>query len=420
MAYKPSYIFILFAVIIIDYTAALFIEKYENPKTKKVLLLISLISNIGILAYFKYFNFLLENMANLFSGSFKPIEILLPVGLSFHTFQSMAYTIEVARGNQKAERHLGYFASYVLFFPQMVAGPIEKYSSLGVQLRSRIEYHYENFSHGFRLMLYGLFVKVVVADSISWIPDVIFLNPEQYSSYDTWIGIFAFSVQIYADFFGYSTIAVGAARCLGINLMDNFRNPYFSISIPEFWKRWHISLTSWFREYVYFPMGGNKVKKWRWVLNILLVFGLSGLWHGASWNFVWWGLAHGILYLAEKPLDKINFSGKIIAIPMILVNFIIISIVWVFFRASDMKITKQIFLNLFSGKPGITLLEIPWEIPSIIVLFLFSEIIFRKSRIDKFLDNKNVFLRWGVYAALFFFIFLWSDINTKPFIYFKF
>lgn len=425
MAYKPSYIVILFAVILIDYTAAIFIEKSNKPKIKKMLLLISLLSNIGILAYFKYYNFIFENISLILSEfgnqrPFRMMELILPVGLSFHTFQSIAYTIDVAKGKQKAEKHLGYFAGYVLFFPQMVAGPIEKYASLGTQLRNKVVYNYENFSNGFRLLLYGLFVKIVVADSIAWIPNAIFNNPDVYSFYDTWIGVLVFSIQIYADFFGYSTIAVGAARCMGINLMDNFNNPYFASTLIEFWKRWHISLTSWFREYVYFSLGGNKVTKWRWMINILLVFALSGIWHGASWNFLWWGLAHGILYLVEKPLDKVQFTKKIILVPLILLNFVIVSLVWILFRASDMKTAKVLFLRLFSTSVGTETLNISWEIPVILLLFLSLEIAFCKSRIDKFLTTQNIFVRWVLYTVLLFFLFLWSDINTKPFIYFKF
>ena len=424
MAYKPIYILVLFAVILIDYIAALFIENINDPKKKKLLLLLSLFSNIGILAYFKYYDFIFENISLLLSSlgshkKFQLLELVLPVGLSFHTFQSMAYTIEVAKGKQKAEKHLGYFASYVLFFPQMVAGPIEKYSSLGVQLRNKIVYQYENFSHGFRLVLYGLLIKVVIADTISRIPDKIFGNPSLFSSYDTWIAVLLFSIQIYADFFGYSTIAVGLARCMGINLMDNFNHPYFSYSIPDFWKRWHISLTSWFREYVYFPLGGSRVKKWKWILNILLVFSLSGLWHGASWNFVWWGLIHGFLYLVEKPLDKVKIT-KIMMLPMILLNFVILSLVWVFFRSPDIKTTKLIFSKLFSNETTDEKLYLPWDFWGVLLLFIALELLFRKKRIDVFFDDKNSFIRWGFYSIMIFIIYLWSDINPKAFIYFKF
>ena len=425
MDYKPIYILVLFAIILIDYGAALLIEKSAGTKTRNLLLLISLLSNIGILAYFKYYNFIFENVSLVLSEvgirkEFRLHELVLPIGLSFHTFQSMAYTIEVAKGRQKAERHLGYFAEYVLFFPQMVAGPIEKYSSLGTQLKNKVVFEYENFSNGFRLMLYGLFIKVVVADSISYIPDEVFQNPEDYSFYDTWIGVLTFSIQIYADFFGYSIIAVGAARCLGIRLMDNFNNPYFSHDLIEFWKRWHISLTSWFREYVYFSLGGNKVSVIRWLVNILLVFTLSGIWHGASWTFVWWGLAHGLLYLIEKPFDRIKIRNKIILFFSIVLNFIIVSLLWILFRAPDMKTVKIIFSRLFHITSCTKSLDIPYEIPVILVLFFMLELLFRESRIDRFLSDKNVWIRWTIYTGLLFAILFWSDINTTPFIYFKF
>jgi alginate O-acetyltransferase complex protein AlgI len=425
MAYKPSYILVLFAIIIIDYTAAIYIERTSQLKMKRLILLLSLLSNIGILFYFKYFNFVFENLTLFLSNigvqkKFPHLEMILPVGLSFHTFQSMAYTIDVSRGKQKAEKHLGYFAGYVLFFPQMVAGPIEKYSSLGVQLRNEIVYHYENFSKGFRLILYGLFVKVVVADSIAEVADKVFASPELYSACDTWIGVLLFSVQIYADFFGYSTMAIGIAACMGIHLMDNFNNPYFASNIVEFWKRWHISLTNWFREYVYFSLGGNHVKKLRWLLNILLVFTLSGLWHGASWNFVWWGLAHGVLYLLESPLDRITIKNKILLLLMTIINFLIVSLVWVFFRAKDFKTATTIYSNLLSTKDKSGILEVPYKIPLILISFFVLEIAFNKSRVDKYWETKNVILRWVFYSILIVLIFLYSEIKTKPFIYFQF
>jgi alginate O-acetyltransferase complex protein AlgI len=348
------------------------------------------------------------------------MELLLPIGLSFHTFQSMAYTIDVARGKQKAEKHLGYFAGYVLFFPQMVAGPIEKYSTLGVQLRDKIVYQYENFSNGFRLMLYGLFVKVAVADSLAGTVDLIFQNPETYSSFDTWIGVLFFSLQIYADFFGYSTIAVGAARCMGINLMDNFNNPYFAPTILEFWKRWHISLTNWFREYVYLSLGGNRVGVLRWIVNILLVFALSGIWHGASWNFVWWGIAHGVLYLLETPLDKIKIKNKIVLGLMIPINFIMVSLLWILFRVKDMKTAKIIYMKLFSSGNGTSLLPLSAKMHIVLIIFFCLELFFNGSRVDRTVATKNVYVRWFFYATMIVFIFLFSEIKTKPFIYFQF
>ena len=281
MSLIPVYILILFLIILIDYTAALTIEQLHG-RLRKFYLVVSILANIGVLAFFKYFNFLNENMSfafGLFGQQYHMINlnIALPIGLSFHTFQSMSYTIEVYRGKQKAERHLGYFANYVLFFPQMVAGPIERYDRLGNQLKEIHVLNYENLSRGFRLVLFGLFIKMAVADNLAPLVNTIYDAPEKYNSTSILTGLFFFSYQIYADFYGYSLIAMGSASLMGIQLMDNFKTPYLAKNIHEFWQRWHISLSTWFRDYVYFSLGGNKVKFARWTFNILIVFAISGL-----------------------------------------------------------------------------------------------------------------------------------------------
>jgi alginate O-acetyltransferase complex protein AlgI len=287
MAFVPKYILILYIIIIIDYFSAILIENSDSPRKKKAFLVLSLLSNILLLAFFKYFNFLNENLAsllNLAGANVEPfnLAILLPIGLSFHTFQSMSYTIEVYRGRQKAEKHFGYFSNYVLFFPQMVAGPIERYDRLGNELKKDHPPLYSNFAHGFRLILFGLFIKMAIADNIAPYVNEVYANPADYSTAQVWVSVLLFSFQIYADFFGYSTIALGSARLLGITIMDNFKTPYLSQSIGEFWNRWHISLSTWFRDYLYIPLGGNRVKVPRWCINIMIVFMVSGLWHGAS------------------------------------------------------------------------------------------------------------------------------------------
>jgi len=309
MAFIPKYIFILFFIIIIDYLSAIAIEKNEG-KLKLTYLIASLSANILLLCFFKYFNFLNDNLAPLFSffgKDFHPInlQIILPIGLSFHTFQSMSYTIEVYRGKQKAEKHIGYFANYVLFFPQMVAGPIERYDRLGEELKKEQNLIYQNISDGLKLVLFGLFVKMTIADNIAPFVNQIYNDPLKHSSEEVLLGVFMFSFQIYADFFGYSTIALGSAKILGIKIMDNFKTPYFSKSVTEFWSRWHISLSSWFKDYLYIPLGGNRVAIPRWSLNILIVFMLSGLWHGANWTFVVWGALHGLVLLIERYFSKI-------------------------------------------------------------------------------------------------------------------
>ncbi|HVD99612.1 MAG TPA: MBOAT family O-acyltransferase [Cytophagaceae bacterium] len=425
MAYKPGYILVIWAIVLIDYCAALLIERSVDQRRKKLLLAISLISNIGILAYFKYHNFLLESVEAIFDWSnhprhFRMHELVLPLGLSFHTFQSMSYTIEVAKGRQKVEKHLGYFATYVFFFPQMVAGPIEKYATLGKELHKTIHFQYANISNGFRLMLYGLFVKVALADSLSVLVDPVFEHPEYYTTATLWISVFFFSIQIYADFLGYSTIAVGVASCLGIHLMDNFNHPYFSLNLIDFWKRWHISLTNWFREYVYFSLGGNRVNYFRWLRNILLIFALSGLWHGADWHYIWWGIAHGIFYLLETPLNGLAIKNKFIKVVMILSNFVLISWIWILFRAKDLKTAGFIFTNLFEKHEDKVFSEIPYKVFFLLIVFGAIEYFTRNKRFDQCLQNQSLVARWSTYTVLLFCVLLFCEIHSKPFIYFQF
>jgi alginate O-acetyltransferase complex protein AlgI len=427
MAFVPAYILILFAIILIDYVSGLLIERSETRRGKKVYLLLSIISNVGILCFFKYFSFLehnLEYLVNSLGGNYKPsdLHIILPIGLSFHTFQSMSYTIEVYRGNQKAERHLGYFANYVLFFPQMVAGPIEKYSSLGNELKKDVPVLYDNIANGLRLILFGLFVKMVVADNLAPLVNRVYSDPAVFDSFSVFMAIVFFSFQIYADFYGYSVIALGAARLLGIRLMDNFNTPYLSVSINEFWKRWHISLTTWFREYVFIPMGGSRVSDAKWVFNILVIFFVSGLWHGASWTFVVWGLLHGLVYLLERGFSKLfHFKIKeglsIMNFLLGIKTFLVVSFIWIFFRAENFDKAKQIISALFySG--GRQSLDISYPLLLIALLFTFD--IFTNNRVDLWLTQRKGYVRWALYGALIFFILGSSGIENLPFIYFQF
>ncbi len=422
--YKLSFLYIILLIIIIDYLCALAIEHSEKIYWRKFFLAVSLVSNLGILFFYKYIDFILTSLSAI---SFLKVDyqsaslgILLPVGLSFHTFQSLGYTIDVSKKKIKAERHLGYFASFVLFFPQMVAGPIEEYASLGNQLKEKKVYSYDALRDGFRLVLYGFFVKVVVADSISIPVDEFYKSPENFNSYSTWLAVLLFSVQIYADFLGYSTMAVGLAKCLGITMMDNFKSPYLAWNMVEFWRRWHISLTSWFRKYVYLPLGGNRVSMVRWVLNILLVFSLSGLWHGASWNFIWWGIAHGLVYLLEMPLDRARPTNRFLMIGLILVNFIVVSLLWVFFRADDMPTIIHVFEKIILFLPEGQQLTIHPKIPIVVVLFFVMEIISLQAGIGAFFSRQKLYVRWSWYVLLIFVVFLFSEIKTQPFIYFQF
>lgn len=429
MALVPAYIFILFFLILLDYGAAILIEK-QSGRSKKKILAISIIANVGLLAFFKYFNFANENLSWMLGvfNKHNPIEnlnIILPIGLSFHTFQSMAYTIEVYRGNQKAEKHLGYFANYILFFPQMVAGPIERYHHLGNQLKTQQQPSYNNFSNGFRLMLFGFFAKMAVADNLAVVVNEVYADPLKHSSLTVAVAILFFSFQIYADFYGYSLIAMGAAKCMGIDLIDNFKTPYLAKNIGDFWRCWHISLTSWFRDYLYIPLGGNKVKLLRWILNILIVFMISGLWHGPSWTFVIWGLLHGLLYLLERAINKvlkINEESKNIFFNIFhtVKTFLIVSAVWVFFRAESLDKVKQIakaLIQNFSLKEA--LLIDPQTVILLGAFIAFDLFLFRK-RVDSWLTEKGMTARWSVYALLIFAVMAMSGVNKMPFIYFQF
>ncbi len=429
MALVPVYILILFFIILLDYGAAILIEQ-QSGRPRKLLLVMSIIANVGLLAFFKYFNFANENLSWLLGifNKHNPVEnlnILLPIGLSFHTFQSMAYTIEVYRGKQNAEKHLGHFANYVLFFPQMVAGPIERYDRLGKQLKTAQAVVYDNFANGFRLILFGLFAKMAVADNLAPVVNEVYGDPAKYGSLSIATAMLFFSFQIYADFSGYSLIALGAAKCMGIDLIENFKTPYLAKNIGDFWKRWHISLSSWFRDYLYIPLGGNKEKLLRWCINILIVFVISGLWHGPSWTFVIWGLLHGLLYLSERGVNKIlkiNVESANIVFNAFrtVKTFLLVSVVWIFFRAESIGKVQEIakaFLHNASLKDD--LLIDPQTLILLAAFIVFDLMLFGK-RIDSRLSESGIVFRWSIYAVLIFAIMAMGGINKIPFIYFQF
>ena len=345
MAFIPIYILILGFTIVVDYFAGIYIENAEGRR-RKLYLIFSLIANIGVLSVFKYYNFLNGNLSFLLTGfgMTNPVpylSILLPIGLSFHTFQAMSYTIEVYRGNQNAERHFGIYSLYVMFFPQLVAGPIERPQNLIHQFREKYDFDYNRVTSGLKLMVWGLFKKVVIADRLAVIVDSVYNNPEQYNSFSLIVATVFFSFQIYCDFSGYSDMAIGAARILGFKLMINFNNPYQSKSFHEFWTRWHISLSTWFRDYLYISLGGNRVTIPRWYLNLFIVFLISGLWHGASWTFVVWGALHGFYLVFElitkgtrRRINKIIHLDKLPFLSAI-TTFSFVTFAWIFFRANN-------------------------------------------------------------------------------------
>lgn len=427
MAFVPKYILILFFIILVDYFSGIAIEGAKGRR-RKLFLALSLIANILLLSFFKYFNFLNENLSNLTQlcgGNFQPVNlsIILPIGLSFHTFQSMSYTIEVYRGKQKAERHLGYFANYVLFFPQMVAGPIERYEGLGNALKEKHTPLYKNFSDGFRLVLFGLFVKMVVADNIAPYVNAIYENPLAHSRLQVLMGVILFSFQIYADFYGYSTIALGSAMLLGVRIMDNFKTPYLSLNITEFWNRWHISLSTWFKDYLYIPLGGNRVKLPRWMFNIMFVFMVSGLWHGASWTFVVWGALHGMMLVFERLVGKIvkfKNTGLFLKTLLALKTFLLVAFIWIFFRAENFSKAKEIIKILLKGSENSVDTESYWPALFFSGVLILTDLWLYNTRIDRQLERQMFWQRWSIYTLLIFGLLALAGTKKYTFIYFQF
>ncbi len=350
MFFKPEYILILIVTIVIDYFAGILLEDEHDKRKKKRYLTLSLVANIGVLAIFKYYNFLNGNITGIaslmgFKNPMPVMSMILPIGLSFHTFQAMSYTFEVYKGNQKAERHFGIYALYVMFYPQLVAGPIERPQNVLHQFYVKQQFSYHNAVRGLNLIAYGLFKKIVIADRLSEYVNHVYRNIDNASSLSTLIAVFFFSIQIYCDFSGYSDIALGTARFMGFDLMTNFNRPYLSTTISEFWSRWHISLSTWFRDYLYIPLGGNRSGKMKWYRNIFTVFMVSGLWHGANWTFIVWGALHGVYNLFGIITQDIRKAmAKAVGITRMpvfhkvvnqLTVFLLVSFAWIFFRAES-------------------------------------------------------------------------------------
>lgn len=449
MVFVPIYILILCFTIVVDYFAGILLETSRGNK-RKYYLIASLIANIGMLAIFKYYNFLNDNLTSLLhvGGYQNPIphlSILLPIGLSFHTFQAMSYTIEVYYQKQKAERKFGIFALYVMYYPQLVAGPIERPQHLLHQFYEEHYFDYNRVTDGLKLMVWGLFQKVVIADRIAVIVDNVYNNPYEYQGISLILATVLFSFQIYCDFSGYSDIAIGASQVMGITIMKNFNRPYQSKSIREFWGRWHISLSTWFRDYLYISIGGNRVSIPRWYFNLFIVFLISGLWHGANWTFVIWGALHGfymVFGLATKSirakmtqqlgLNKLpRFSNAL----KIITTFFLVTFAWIFFRANSISIAffiikrsitglyDEIF-NLFHHLPLI-LPVVPSKIElliGIIAIALMEAIHVLQNRysIRDWIRTKPAYMRWGMYYAIILLIIFFGVFENRQFIYFQF
>lgn len=356
MSFIPMYVLILGGTIVVDYLAGLQIER-SNGSARRLWLILSLIANIGVLAVFKYYNFFIDNIHNTagFFGSSLSLpflKIALPIGLSFHTFQAMSYTIEVYKRNQPAERNFVVYALYVMFYPQLVAGPIERPQHILPQLKEFRGYNPDNVKAGISRMLWGFFKKVVIADRLAMVIDRTFLHTNESSSTALFVGAVFYSFQIYCDFSGYSDIALGAAKVMNIDLMENFKQPYLSSSITGFWTRWHVSLSGWFRDYLYIPLGGNRKGETRRKINAFIVFLLSGLWHGANWTFVAWGSLHGLLVVLTGRKNSRAPSNNLYRISRILLNFLLVTLLWIFFRAENIHKAFQYIKGICSFKGG--------------------------------------------------------------------
>jgi D-alanyl-lipoteichoic acid acyltransferase DltB (MBOAT superfamily) len=440
MAFIPAYILILAVLIVIDYSAGIQIEKSSGPARKRWLIL-SIVSTCLALFTFKYFNFFGHNLDALahFIGwnySLGTLRLLLPIGLSFHTFQSLSYVIEVYRGNQKAEHHFGIYALYVMFYPQLVAGPIERPQHMLHQFREAHHFDYDRVTSGLRLMAWGFFKKSVIADRLAVYVNGVYGHPTEFSGLPLVLATVAFAYQIYCDFSGYSDIAIGSARVMGFELMINFKRPYFSASVAEFWKRWHISLSTWFRDYLYIPLGGNRVPRWRWYVNLLITFIISGLWHGANWTFVFWGALNGIyllLGIMSEPLRTgacrltgLAPGGTAVRLFEIVCTFALTCFAWIFFRANSLHDAWHIITHAWQSSPGTGLLIgnfSLYDAKIVIVAILVLEavqMLQERSQFQARLRQLPILMRWPLYCSFLFFILLFGVFQHTQFIYFQF
>jgi alginate O-acetyltransferase complex protein AlgI len=431
MWFIPPYILILFVTILIDFYAAKKIEQSNSPVLKKRYLLFGIINTCIVLFVFKYCNFFIDNLNALGLHSIPNLHIILPIGLSFHTFQSLGYIIDVYRGNIVAEKKLLNYANFVMMFPQLVAGPIERAGNLLPQLSSCDQtITHKDFSVGLTRFFWGLFKKVVVADTLSAFTDAAFINYQFQPGAVLLVAAIFFSIQIYCDFSGYSDMAIGVARMLGFRFKENFNLPYFSKDITEFWRRWHISLSTWFKDYLFSPIA---LARRNWGTGAVLfatfiTFLISGLWHGAGWNFLIWGIIHGLYLCIETVtglalVKPVSFIGKSIRI---LYSFILVSFALLFFRSQTLEqaitIIKKIVTHFDSQKFWYWDLSIyPSIISGIVLLFCFEYFVLRNKTFDQLYENKNGnFLLYSIIVGLILLVLLLGNSNGNQFIYFQF
>lgn len=450
-AWRMEYALLLLLSTVVDYTAARFMGGQVEQAGRGNYLALSLVVNLGLLFTFKYFNFFNESVRSLFTlfnmeYHFAGLDVLLPVGISFYTFQSLSYVIDVYRGKLQPEPHFGRFALYVSFFPQLVAGPIERATHMLPQFRLYHFFSEARVNSGLRLMLWGLFKKVVIADRLAVYVNQVYNQPGDYTGWPLLVATYFFAFQIYCDFSGYSDIAIGSARVMGFDLMENFRQPYVAHSVAGFWRRWHISLSTWFRDYLYIPLGGNRVAQWRWYMNLALVFLVSGLWHGARWTFVIWGALHAFYVLMEIWLGGVGVWGaRRLGRPngaflpdwlKIVITFHLVLFSWIFFRANRLDdalliiqripqlgpipFTEAIFAPWQAADVADVRLEMALSVGLIVILEIIQWYERYIANMERTFTSNPGWLRWLAYVAMAIAIANLGAAIETPFIYFQF
>lgn len=422
-------IWIILLTVSIDYFAALGMERYDDPRMRRLLLTLSVAGNLGILAVFKYSNFFIQSVNDASSAAGSPLglalpDLILPIGISFHTFQALSYTIDVYRRVIPVERHYGLYLLYVLFYPQLVSGPIERAANFMPQMRQEHQFEYDRVAAGLKQMLWGFFKKCAIADSLAEYVNTVYGNPHDHVGFPLILATYFFAFQVYCDFSGYTDIAIGAARVMGFNLMKNFDRPYISSSISEFWRRWHISLSSWFRDYLYKPLGGSQGSKVKQAYAIMVVFLLSGLWHGAAWTYVVWGAINGLYILLERlckslPLPRISPTwSRAIGI---VITFHLICLSYVFFRAASIQDACFIVMNMGFSQHSVPLngKQVNLLIGAI-VLLLFAESRMGHRSVDRYLSECRPAHRWAWATGVIIVMILMMPEKPSTFIYFQF
>lgn len=441
MCYQPELVFLIFGTTLISWISAKGIERTERKAIKKLFLAITLTASLGVLFFYKYFDFLSESIFGIFDKDPIVLNLILPVGISFYTFQTLSYVIDVYRGDVKTEKNFFFYALFVSFFPQLVAGPIERPGNLIPQLREPHAWSSSDAKKGSKQMLMGFFKKICVADTVSVFVDSVYNSPETATSLGIIIATLLFAIQIYCDFSGYTDIAIGASRIMGIRLMKNFDHPYSATSIKEFWSRWHISLSSWFRDYLYIPLGGSRVSRPRHLFNLFAVFLVSGLWHGAAWTFVVWGALHGFYQIVgnltakhrDALVESLGFSKT--SLPVVwtrrVITFLLISFAWLFFRAASLSDAALLLSRLFGGagsisetfsSMGITPVNAALVIVSIAVLVICDRLLTYEDTDDSssfFMLKQGSFI-YFIWVILILWALLLSKDMSSTFIYFQF